>query len=786
MAVDLGELREHVRGDKQRAAALAAAAAEKLGRPAISLLPDITGKPTDVVAFGRYKIGEQIALQGVQRDLFFARVDVTRNSSWAKNERVAMLVTKARVSPGTDGDGWETLSWTSPITKDVLDKPIGETFEFQARGCRPVQYTIGTSAKYEAVLPTIANATYLLNSGTALVEREAELAEELAVPAKKRPTKTYEARREFGLNEIIVLADAPQRAAMHLPFVESVLIDGPPGSGKTSIGIMRIPCLIDRQWEELGLDRTRAEPFHDVRTMRVLVLNDEMVGYLDSLVRSLGITGILVQTMRGFLRNVCRDARTLSGRETREHGPSAHLKAHPAALDAYWAGFKRHVASILGDPNPEALAPLTAIRGFGEAVLPQLRRWAESLRTVAVGEGSLPTNVNLAVRVDEWVRQAVATATKGITDPVRQNAVKERETGALRDALRDLWPRLFDWIAVARASFATREYAELLKACQDDGLSTDEIREADEAWQKRCSEDEPQFSEYDAALAAWLGVHLALAPSTGREPLVARAAERLTHVMIDEAQDVWPAHVHTIRRLVVEGGNITLVGDLRQRLRDIRGLRRWSDLGITNLKTAVFAVNHRQSAELGRFVHALHAGLYGETPAWKANEAREGPLPRVLVANTKDMAATVADEIRHWRDGIPNATVGVLFDGHWSAERRQRLHQRLEAELQDSLTEVHLVTSRSGAAALRKTDCVIIAPVLATKGLEFDAVVHVDPSKAWDEPLDEVSDRRKNGLYVAVSRACHGLSLVMRRLPSLFSQLEADGCCVLRGDDEAE
>lgn len=786
MAFDLEELRQHVRSDKQRAAALAAAASEKLGQPAIKLLPDITGKPTDVVSFGLYKIGEQVALQGVQRDLFFARVDVTRNSSWAKNELVSMLVTKARVSPGTSGDGWETLSWTSPITKDILDKPIGETFEFQAKGCRPVQYTIGPSAKCEAVLPTIANATYLLNSGTAFVEREAELAEESAISAKKRPIKLYEARREFGLNEIIRLADVPQRAAMHLPFAESVLIDGPPGSGKTSIGIMRIPCLIDRQWDELGLDRTSAEPFHDVRTIRVLVLNDEMVGYLDSLVRSVGITGIPVQTMRGFLRNLCRDARTLSGRETREHGPSAHLKAHPAALDAYWAGFKRHVTAVLADPNPETLAPHTAIFGLGETVLPQLRKWAESLRTVTVGEGSLPANVNLAVRVDDFVRQAVASATKGITDPFRLDAVKELETGGLRDALRDLWPKLFDWIGVARATFATREYAELLKACEYDGLSRDEIREADEAWQKQCIEDEPQFTEYDAALAAWLGVHLALAPATGREPLVARAAERLTHVMIDEAQDVWPAHVHTIRKLVVEGGNLTLVGDLRQRLKDIRGLRRWSELGVTNLKTAIFAVNHRQSAELGRFVYALHSRLYGEPPTWEANEAREGPLPRILVANTRDMAANVANEIRHWRDCIPNATVGVLFDGHWSSDRRQRLHQRLEAELQDSLTEVHLVTPKSGAAALRKTDCVIIAPVVATKGLEFDAVVHVDSNKTWDDPLDVVTVRRKNGLYVAVSRACHGLSIVTRRLSSVFSQLEADGYCVLTEDDGAE
>lgn len=137
MAVDRNELREHVQLDRKRADELRVAVGEKLQGPSVALLPDMTGKPGDAVAFTRYKASETLALQAVQRDLFFARVDVTRSWGTAKNERVAMLVTKARVSPGTDGGDWETLAWTSPIVKDILDKAIGETFQFQVPG-RPL------------------------------------------------------------------------------------------------------------------------------------------------------------------------------------------------------------------------------------------------------------------------------------------------------------------------------------------------------------------------------------------------------------------------------------------------------------------------------------------------------------------------------------------------------------------------------------------------------------------------------------------------------------------------
>lgn len=689
MAFDPLELREAAERDKKYAGQLVDAVAKKLAKPMFALSGDITGSPAEAEAFNRYQHDEQQALQGVQRTLFFARVDVTRDSSRTKRERVAMLVTKARTSIDADGDGWEVLSWTAPITSKLLDKPIGEAVEFQAKGAQPVWYEIATSAKFEEIAPTIRNAKFVLRSGEAFVEDESQLV--AGFIRRGRSKRRYLAQKVIGLGEIIVLADAPQRAAMHLPFRESVLIEGPPGSGKTSIGIMRIPCLIDRQWAELGLDRIRSVPFHTNGSMRILVLNDEMVGYLESLVRSLGIEGVPVQTVRGFLRAVCRDARTLSGRETRASNLAAHLKAHAKALPAYWAGFARNVNALLSDPSSESLKTLIALGPAGTAVLNDLSKWAKSLKLVVTGTQADFTNLNLASRVDEWVRRAARTG-RGSARGAHSDDAKLVETeGLLRDALRDLWPRMFDWIPVAKAMFDTPEYRELLDACRDDGLSLEDTNKADHSWRKQLDAAQPQFSEFDAALAAWLGVCVALSPwrSEGN-PFVASQADRISHVLIDEAQDLWPAHIRCLERLLVPGGNLTLVGDLRQRLKDIMGLPEWNELGIADLKRAAFKTNYRQSTQLGAFLHALHTILYHDSPVWTPSEERDGPIARVYEVGPRQYAKVTAEAVRGWRKEISQATVGVIYEGRWSSGTLKQFCKTLESALRDSLTEVHL------------------------------------------------------------------------------------------------
>ncbi len=826
MPPTIEEIRQEVVRDKRLALDLAAAVGSRLRSPVVSPLEaNITGTPSGVQDFLRYKKEEQLSLQGVQRDLYFLRVDARVTDRRDTDAPVSFLFTKARRSTGVDGDGFALASWTSPLYAILPDQSIGQEATFQAAPERQMcRFVVGVSGKFEAVIPAIEGATYRFASGEAVLAHERLLLDDTYTPPGEKRVEEYKAPETAELREIIALASGSQREAMHLPFFESVLIEGPPGSGKTSIGIMRIPCLIDRQWEELDLKPESDRAFHSAETMRILVLNEEMVDYLDSLTRSLGIQGVRVSTLADFLRLVCRESKTLEGREVPDTALMARLKTHPLAVPALWAGFRLHVEEWWRRNGGWLAGVLKGYHDAGESLRKGVAEWIGQVASASVTDGTLPKQINLGWRAAEWFRRRndlvpdernpgprASLAAQAEAD--RENARRRemlRQHGALRELLRHLvWrrtftppadmdkslvrlleeatvrgPLLLDRTSIVTRMFSTTEYRKLLSACEGNGMTPPEVAEADKEWRAQYAEDRPTYSEFDAMLCAWLGIHVSLVPASGPSPVVAGRSDRLTHVLIDEAQDVSPAHVAAIRRLLEPKGTLTIVGDLRQRLRSIGGVRSWEELGVPDFKLAAFTVNYRQSRELGTFVHRLHQQLYHELPVWKPSPERAGPLPRVVhVSDGNRLVHTAAAEIRRWREAIPRGTVGVLYDRRLSSEKIKSLRTRLETLLQDSLTAVYVVTNRSGGANLRRTDCAILAPVAATKGLEFDAVVFVDVANEWKDGKVELSDVKKNGLYVATSRAKQGLSLVMRSLPEPLQCLGSMGVCEVSAID---
>lgn len=788
MGTERTELIASVKLDKQRASEVISAARSRADRPIIEpVAGDITGTPSGTRRFVHDQLEVQREL-GVLRDSpFFARVDVQFDG---ESESIAVLLTKARAAGEVYLEGkWEVISYTSPLYEHLLDREVGTRYRL-GRGKGGV---IGTSGKFESLLPQLERADYLLRSGRAFVESEAALDVPTFAPTTTRTPKAYVAARTFGLGEIIELADRTQRSAMHLPFSESVLIEGPPGSGKTSVGIMRVPCLIDRQWKELGLDPQKDKPFHSPATMRVLVLNEEMVDYLGDLVRSLRIEGVGVGTLHDLLLRLCDDAGVLKGRAGREPPVLAKLKSKPQAMAAYWTGFQASAKNVFTERGDEFRARCESFGELGKSLWKGLQGWLSVVESSVVAAGVLPDAVNLSVRAADWHAKALQSVpdaessrsgrtTQSERDEVaRVNAERERrlsEISNLREVLRQIAAALFDRGALVRAMFETGAYRQLLDEFAEE-TSTAHAEDADKAWRKQFSVEHPVRTEYDTVLAAWFASHVALVPAGGKMPILGGQIERFTHLMVDEAQDLSPTHARILHRLIVKGGTLTVVGDLRQRLNAAGGLRSWDELGISDLRRAAFTVNHRQSLELGQFVGALQSGLFGELPVWKPSEERRSRVPRVRVEKALPrFAGEVAEEVRLWRREIPYATIGVLYDGRWTTESVNRFKDRLEDDLaSDSALSIIHIGRGSRGGHLRKTNCVFIASVASTKGLEFDAVVFIDPVREWADAEGKPSLRQKHGLYVATSRGKHGLSLVLRGTPGVVQAMADDGIC---------
>jgi hypothetical protein len=771
----LEELKSHMHRDRELAGLLRRAVRERRQQgDGVSFVPDITGNPDAAIENSRYKRDLRRGLDQVEDVGFFARVTTRWSSSGTKDEPLTLLVSRANgVSGELHGDDWEIVYWTNPASVALLDSKSGKHVKvFNS------QYRVLGSARLKQIEPKIERSTYRGEYGQVFVNDEDEVLGMLSLPTEA-PAQQYRAATALTLKDIIEEADTPQRLAMHLPFHANILIEGPPGSGKTSIGLMRVACLQDQQWESLGKDRKKDRAFHTLETMRVLVFNDEMKPYLSSLVQSINLTGLSVSTTSEFLRQLCREGGTLSGQQARDKTSLALVKSQPEIMRAYWYGFASNVAKEWEEQGSELANGLTKLGSPAEGFERLLKEWVANVSTAGfAGPGSLSKPVNLAEAAEQWLRsrrERVSSLDDSAAARASRQAI-ETTAKSIRQIILPFVRACTERRRILNHMFETADFSEAMEAAKARKAPALMLDKGIKMWKRHAKGDSPSYSEADAALCAWLAMKTLLVSSKEKPAIVGGRRERLTHVVLDEAQDLSPAHIRVVEASLVERGTMTIVGDVRQNLSAAGGLGSWKDIESHFAERKSLGVNYRQSEELGGFLHRLHSLLFEETPAWKPSKGFHSQVPQAATASDwKELATKVADIVRQFRDEVPNATVGVLYDKQLDAARLKRLGARLGEALGDTLTPVHVVSRNTGGGQLQHTDCVLVASVLETKGLEFDAVIYIDASSRLGKPSAEIPLRTRNGLYVAASRARHSAAFVARVLPQCFATLEKEG-----------
>jgi len=210
------------------------------------------------------------------------------------------------------------------------------------------------------------------------------------------------------------------------------------------------------------------------------------------------------------------------------------------------------------------------------------------------------------------------------------------------------------------------------------------------------------------------------------------------HVVVDEAQNLTPMELRMAARRA-RGHAMTILGDIAQRTADAE-LQSWGEVvaaaGVRRFELAELAVSYRVPDDFLRLAATVAPAGASRMP----RGVREAPWPAVAVA-TADLAGAVATVTRALRDGV--GSVGVV-----AAEvHRPSLAAALAAAgIADADAEAagHL----SGAADL--------LGLQAVKGLEFDAVVVVEPAAI----LAERPDGGPGGLFTALTRSTRALAIV--------------------------
>ena len=216
------------------------------------------------------------------------------------------------------------------------------------------------------------------------------------------------------------------------------------------------------------------------------------------------------------------------------------------------------------------------------------------------------------------------------------------------------------------------------------------------------------------------------------------------HLIVDEAQELSPMAWRMLMRRVPTQ-SMTIVGDVAQ-TSDPAGTTSWADALTPYLaqrwRLAELTVNYRTPAE----IMTVAADVLAEIdPDRKPPESvREtGEVPMLTPVPGGDMAAAIVGAVGRESAAVTPGTVAII-----AADDAVR---KLASEIE--LLSPGLLPTESDDPDLRQP--VVLLNTRQAKGLEFDAVIVVEPAEILAE-----SARGLNDLYVAITRPTRRLTVL--------------------------
>lgn len=216
-------------------------------------------------------------------------------------------------------------------------------------------------------------------------------------------------------------------------------------------------------------------------------------------------------------------------------------------------------------------------------------------------------------------------------------------------------------------------------------------------------------------------------------------AKAIKHVIIDEAQDYTAVQYEVLRR-TFEHCNITILGDINQTV------NAYMNIGSFDIAADIFGTketalitltkSYRSTLEISDFCNEI---LQCQTNAEQLG--RHGNKPEIIKCDRENLYREIAKDIKQLKNN-GHKLIAVICK---TAGECERLYQSMH-----SYVDISLITNQK---EVYKEGIVAIPSYLA-KGLEFDAVI-VCTADEWDYSGDV--DRRL--LYTVCTRALHELHL---------------------------
>lgn len=512
--------------------------------------------------------------------------------------------------------------------------------------------------------------------------------------------------RDGIMRDIVATIQRQQDDVIRAPADATVIVRGGPGTGKTAVALHRVAYLLFRHRQRFG-----------ARGVLVIGPSRRFTAYIQRVLPSLGEDGVTLRSLGGLLDGL--DAVTL------DEPAVARIKG-----SAVMARVLRRVASEPPEHGPEELRVTfngTVLR-IDSARLSQLRRQAQRRGRRGLNRSRpLVARLLLDALWDRFRASGAGAATYHVEREEFDAHIRDQR--AFTDFLRSWWP-IRDPVDVLLSLGDPRR---LRRAARRD-LTPDQAHLLSTSWKAQRPGDN-QLTFQDIALLDEL--RAILGPQR-IDPAHHPNDEEYAHIVVDEAQDLSPMQWRMLARRG-KHATWTIVEDTAQSV--------WDDLAASRqaMETALgrrrrrcvfeLTTNYRNSAEIA----AVTARILRRTaPGTRSPNAvrTTGHHPEVhFVASGDELPA--AEAAAKGVLGVVDGTVGIITD----SGRAEGLRFALDG----------------------LPDRAQVLPAYEAKGLEFDAVVVVEPDGIVDAASDPAHLSGAAGfrtLYVALSRATQRLVVV--------------------------
>lgn len=498
--------------------------------------------------------------------------------------------------------------------------------------------------------------------------------------------------RSGPMRDIVATIQPEQDELVRAPLQPSICVQGAPGTGKTAVGLHRLAYLL------------YTEPTRLTAGVTVVGPNRSFLAYIQHVLPALGEASVLQKTIDELID------RPVTGADAPQ---TVRLKGDARMAEV----LRRALWSHVGEPDDD----LVHLHGSTRYRIAR-GRVVQIIGDLRGGTRYGPGRDALAQRLASLV--VAQMERRGATPDDREVAAVARGK-AIRALLDAVWPKL----SGEQVLFRLLSDSAFLGAAADGLYTVDE--QAALRWPKPFrSARSARWSAADAVLLD------ELADLTDRTP-------SLSHLMVDEAQDLSPMQCRALGRRAGTG-SVTVLGDIAQ------GTSPWAiddwptllgHLGKPDARLAVLDRTFRVPAEIIEYAARLLPSIAPGLAAPVSVRSGTGAL-RITATEPESLAATVLQACRERL--ADEGSVGLIAaDAElvplYAAVRAAGLEAALLGTDEDALESARLVCVPAGLA----------------KGLEFDSVVVAEPGH-----IVAGEERGLRRLYVVLTRAVSTLHVV--------------------------